>query len=91
MPDAQARTKGQGGSVVLISNTAANMLSSLHPHSRNKAQAAIENIKSDIDDPTKVKKLIGYDNVFVAYGHGMRVVFTREGDSSVVTSVSADA
>lgn len=66
------------------------MISSLVGASATKAKAAIKTIEADIKDPTKVRKLDGYDNVFVARGHGMRVVFKTEGESSVITAVSAE-
>ncbi|MGU3536276.1 hypothetical protein [Methylobacterium sp. A54F] len=75
---------------VAISNTAANMLTSLYGRSRSRVNAAVAAIEADIEDPAKVKKVAGYDDVFVARGHGMRILFTRKDGQSVVTSVAAD-
>lgn len=76
---------------VQISNTAATMLSTLYPKSPAKVKAAIVQIESDIDDPSKVRRVVGHDDVFVARGHGMRILFTRKGDTSVITSVASDS
>ena len=90
MANAQTKTKAQPSRRVSISNTASNMLSSLHPTSKTKANAAFAAIKSDMADPTKVKKLAGFDDTYVARGHGIRVVFKKDGDKSVITSIAAD-
>lgn len=77
-------------SQVVISNTAINMLSSLYPKDRRKVDLAIASVKADVENPDRVKKLDGYTNVFVARGNGLRAIFQRNGDSSVVTSVAAE-
>ena len=66
------------------------MISSLYGRNRTKINAVIADIKSDIEDPMKVKRVSGYDNVFVARTDGRRIIFSREGDTVVVTSVSAE-
>lgn len=74
---------------VFVSNTAANMISSLHPFDRTKARAALSEIKSSVVDPTKVMKINGVDNAFVARAGDLRVIFEMKGDSVVITSVLA--
>jgi len=74
---------------VLVSNTAANMISSLHPFNKSKANAALATIKSSVLQPTKVKKIVGVDNAFVARAGKLRVFFKQEGDSLVITSITA--
>lgn len=71
-----------------FSNTASVMLSALYPTSREHVLA---NIKADIADPKKVHKIEGYDDVYVARGHGLQVVFTVRDGMSEVTSVAAQA
>ncbi|MGX7704134.1 hypothetical protein [Methylobacterium sp. Gmos1] len=75
---------------VSISNTASNMLSSLFPTSKAKVDAAFETIKADMADPANVQKLAGFDDVYVARGHGIRVVFKQDGDGTVITAVAAE-
>ena len=74
---------------VLVSNTATNMLSSLYPLSKPQVNAALARIKSSVLDPTKIKRIIGVDNAFVARDGDLRVVFQNDGDSVVITSVVA--
>jgi mRNA-degrading endonuclease RelE of RelBE toxin-antitoxin system len=74
---------------VIVSHTAANMISSLHPFNKNKASAALATIKSSVLDPAKVKKIAGVDNAFVARAGDLRVLFEKDGDSVVITSVVA--
>lgn len=66
------------------------MISSLFKGSPGGVKAAIKTITSDISDPTKIRKIEGYENVFVSRGHGMRVMFKRDGEITVITSVSAE-
>jgi mRNA-degrading endonuclease RelE of RelBE toxin-antitoxin system len=91
MATAQRQENGSSSQRVLISNTAANMISSLHPFNKSKANAALTTIKSSVLDPAKVKKIAGVDNAFVARAGDLRVVFKKEGDSVVITSVVAHA
>lgn len=74
---------------LLFSNTATTMLSALVPDSKKKGVVA--NIELDISDPSKVRKVEGYDHVYVARGHGLRVVFRRKDDRLEITSVAAEA
>jgi hypothetical protein len=76
---------------VLVSNTAANMISSLHPFNKSKANAALATIKSSVLDPAKVKEIAGVDNAFVARAGDLRVLFETDGDAVVITSVVAQA
>ena len=89
MATAQRQENGSTGRRVLVSNTAANMISSLHPFNKTKADAALATIKSSVLDPAKIKKIVGVDNAFVARVGDLRVVFKNEGDSVVITSVIA--
>ncbi len=90
MADAGIRTKSRSERRVSISNTASNMLASLFPTSRAKVAAAFETIKADMADPAKVQKLAGFDDVYVARGHGIRVVFKQDSEDTVITAVAAD-
>lgn len=90
MADAEIVTKSRSERRVSISNTASNMLATLFPMSRTKVAAAFETIKADMSDPAKVRKLDGFDDVYVARGHGIRVVFKQDGDETVITAVAAD-
>ncbi len=72
-----------------FSNTATTMLSTLYPASKKKDVVA--KIQADISDPTKVRKIQGYDDVYVARSHGLRVVFTLRDGTSEITSVAAEA
>lgn len=74
---------------VLVSNTAANMIASLYPFNKTKANAALAAIKASVLDSDKVRKIVGVDNAFVARAGDLRVVFKNEGDSVVITSVLA--
>lgn len=91
MADARTKVPTQTGRRVSLSNTASNMLSSIFPTSQAKLKAALETIKADISDPAKVKKVAGFDDLYVARSDGMRVVFKRTDDASVITSVAAEA
>lgn len=90
MADARLMTERRPERRVSISNTASNMLSSLFPTSAAKVDAAFETIKADMADPTKVQKLAGFDDVYVARGHGIRVVFKQDGYDAVITAVAAE-
>ena len=87
MATAQRQENGASSQRVLVSNTAVNMIWSLHPFNKGKATAALEKIKSSVLDSTKVEPIIGADNAFVARAGNLRIVFKKEGDSVVITSV----
>jgi hypothetical protein len=89
MATAQRQENGSIGGRVLVSNTAANMISSLHPFNKRKVNAALATIKSSVLDPANVNQIVGVDNAFVARAGNLRVVFEKEGDSVVITSVIA--
>lgn len=91
MATVQLQGNGSGSRRVLVSNTAVNMISSLHPFNKSKANAALATIKSSVLDPAQVKKIVGVENAFVARAGDLRVVFKEEGDSVVITSVIAHA
>ena len=91
MPGSQDKVKHRPKFEVLINNTAAAMISSLFAKRPTKVKAAIKTITADIGDPDKVKKLDGYENVYVARGHGMRVIFKIEAGHAVIASVSAES
>lgn len=90
MPNAETGSKGDARQHVSVSSTAANMLSSLFNGNSSKMKATVDRITSDISDPNNVKKIYGYDNMFVARGHGIRVVYQLEGDTITIISVSVD-
>ena len=73
----------------LVGNTAANMISSLHPLDKGKVKAALPKVRSSVLDPAKVRKIDGVNNAFVARAGDPRVIFRREGDEFVITSVLA--
>ena len=89
MASTERQENGAIGRHVLVSNTAANMMSSLHPFNKSKANAALTTIKSSVLDPAKVMKIAGVDNAFVARAGNLRVFFKKEGDSVVITSIIA--
>ena len=91
MPNAEIDSKGRARQRVSVSNTAANMLSSLSNGNSRKVKETIENITADIGDPNNVRKLQDYDNVFVARSHGMKVIYKRDGDVVTIISVSIDS
>jgi mRNA-degrading endonuclease RelE of RelBE toxin-antitoxin system len=88
---AQRREKGLSSRRVLLSNTAANMISSLHPANKSKVSDALATIKSSVIDPANVKKIVGVDNAFVARAGDLRVFFKEEGESVVILSVVTKA
>ncbi|NDW07297.1 hypothetical protein [Jiella pacifica] len=91
MTTVQRQENGSSNRRVLISNTAANMISSLYPFDKSKANAVRAKVQSSVLNPAKVKKIVGVDNAFVARAGNLRVVFKNEGESVVITSVVAKA
>ena len=91
MATAQRQENGSSSRRVLVSNTAANMVSSLHPFDKSKANEVLAKIRSSVLDSSKVKEIVGVDNAFVARADDLRVVFRNEGNSVVITSVVAPA
>jgi len=89
MATAHQHETGSNRRRVLVSNTAANMITSLHPFDEAKANATLATIRSSVLDAEKVRKIVGIDNAFVARAGNLRVVFEDEGDSLVITSVVA--
>lgn len=89
MATALPQENGSSRRSVRVSNTAANMISSLHPFNKAEAEAALATIKSSVLDAAKVRKIVGVDNAFVAPAGDLRVLFENEGDSIVITSVVA--
>lgn len=87
MATAERQAKGSGSRPVLVSNTAANMISSLHPFNKIKANATLATVRSSVLDPAKVERITGVENTFVARAGELRVVFKNEGDSVLITSV----
>ncbi len=77
-----------GKFTVRLNTTATKMLSVLYARNTSKFRKAVLSIEQDISDPTKVKRIEGYDDVFVANGHGLNVVFQRDADSATVTAVA---
>ena len=86
-----AATERQGNNAnpdrVRVSNTAANMISSLHPSSKSKASLTLAKIKSSVLDKSKAQRLTGVENAYVVRSGELRVVFKQEGDSVIITSV----
>jgi hypothetical protein len=63
MGAAQRQDNSLSSRRVLLSNTAANMISSLHPANKSKVSDALATIKSSVIDPANVKKIVGVDSV----------------------------
>lgn len=76
---------------VLVSNAAANMISSLYPFDEAGARVELEKITSSVRDPARVRKIAGLDNAFVARSGRLRVIFKREGEAFIITSVVANS
>ncbi|GFZ98652.1 hypothetical protein GCM10010923_03570 [Blastomonas marina] len=91
MDKAKRQEKGSSSRRVLVSSTAANMISSLHPSNKGKAKDTLASVRLSVLDRAKVKKIAGIENAFVARAGNLRVVFRDEGDSFVITSVIAKA
>ncbi|SFL55528.1 hypothetical protein [Methylobacterium pseudosasicola] len=89
MATARRQEMGSGSPCVRVSNRAANMIASLHPFDKAKADAALATIKASVLDAAKVRKIVGVDNAFVAPAGDLRVLFENEGDAIVITSVVA--
>ena len=87
MAAAERQAQGPTNRPVLVSNTAANMIASLHPFDKKEADAALATAKSSVLDPAKAKRIAGVDNAYVARAGKLRVVFRIEGDSVLITSV----
>jgi mRNA-degrading endonuclease RelE of RelBE toxin-antitoxin system len=85
---ADPREKPAGEKTVRFSNTATTMLSAL---STGKKKDVLATIATDIADPAKVRKIQGYEDVYVARGNGLRVIFKRKNGTSEVTSVAVEA
>ena len=85
----QAKDDGLNDRQVLISSTAANMISSLHPFNKTKTLAVEKRIKSSVLDPKNVNEIVGVENAFVARAGKLRVVFTKKDEAIVITSVVA--
>lgn len=66
MATAQRQANGSSSRRVLVSNTAANMVSSLHPFDKAEADAVLATNTSSVLDPAKVEAIAGVDNAFVA-------------------------
>ncbi len=73
---------------VRLNNTAANMLSVIYARNTSNFRQAVKSIEEDVSDPTKVKRVEGYDDVYVASGHGMNVVFQKDANLATVTAVA---
>jgi mRNA-degrading endonuclease RelE of RelBE toxin-antitoxin system len=91
MATAQRHEGGSRSQRVSVSHTAANMISSLYPLNKSDASAALATIESSVLDPANVRKIVGVDNTFVARAGDLRVIFKKEGNSVVITSVVAPA
>jgi hypothetical protein len=89
MDAAERQEIGQTRRRVLVSNRAANMITSLHPFNKRKANATLAAVRSSVLDAANVRKIAGIDNAFVARAGDLRVFFERDGDSVVVTSIIA--
>lgn len=80
----------QAAADVEISNTAFNIISSMHHNDQARIQSTLEAVKADVRDFSRAKPLQGYSDVFVARGHGLRMIFRKLGDKAIVTTVAAE-
>ncbi len=76
-----------GDPPVRVSSSAANMVSSLHPYDKSQVESTLATIRSSVLDPTRVKRIVGVENAFVARAGNLRVVFKMEGDAIFITSI----
>jgi len=83
---AEVQTSGE----VEISNTAINMISSMHAGDRRQVEETIARVIADVNDSSKVKQLGDYSDVYVARGRGLRVIFKRGAGKSYVTTVAKE-
>ena len=75
---------------VEVSNTAFNIISSMHRNDQARIQRTVDTVKSDVRDLSRATPLNGYSDVFVTRGHGLRMIFRKLGDKAIVTTVSAE-
>jgi len=54
---------------------------------KSDAGYLLPKIESSVLDPANVNQIVGVDNAFVAHAGNLRVVFEKEGESVVITSV----
>lgn len=83
-------TDVQTSGEVEISNTAINMISTMHAGDRRKVDETIALVIADVNDTSKVKQLRDYSDVFVARGRGLRVIFKKGAGKSYVTTVAKE-
>ena len=83
----QRRGKSLDDTQVSISNTAVNMISSLHPTDKSKVARTVKTVTSSVRDEKKVARIIGVENAYVARAGNLRVVFKKSGDKVVIESV----
>ncbi|MBV8687770.1 MAG: hypothetical protein JOZ90_03865 [Alphaproteobacteria bacterium] len=74
---------------VEISNTAINMISTMHHGDRARVEDTIARVIADVNG-SNVQRLRNYPDVFVARGGGLRVIFKKGGGKSYVTTVAKE-
>ena len=87
MPTVQRHGDSSGSPQVLISNTAINMILSLHHADKERVNKTIQQLTFTVRDQSKAEPLKGLENVYVARSGDLRVIFKREGASVVIKSV----
>jgi hypothetical protein len=75
---------------VEISNTAINMISSMHDGDQVRVRETLAAVEADVRDPSRVRRLPDYPDVFVARGRGLRVIFRTSGGKAFVTTVAKE-
>jgi hypothetical protein len=75
---------------VEFSNTASNMISTMHGGNRDGVEGTIARVIADVKDTSKAKPLKNYPNVFVVHGRGLRVIFKKDGGKFYVTTVAKE-
>jgi mRNA-degrading endonuclease RelE of RelBE toxin-antitoxin system len=87
MPTAQRDGDSVGSPEVLISNTAINMISSLHHADNERVEKTIQQLTFMVKDQSKAEPLKGLENAYVVRSGDLRVIFKREGARLVIESV----
>lgn len=75
---------------VEISNTAINMISTMHGGDRARVAETIARVIADVNDTNSAQRLKDYPDVFVARGRGLRVIFKKGAGKSYVTTVAKE-
>ena len=75
---------------VEISNTAMNIIVTLHGHDPVHVRSTVEAIECIVRDTSCAKQVEGYPNMFAVRSGGMRVIYRTDDGRAIVTLVTAD-